>query len=248
MSAVPESALSLLPERTGAAADPAVAATAAAWEQAFPDAGMRSRVPRGAVLAEIGAPLTAVSVCLGGLVLVSGQMAGVTVPVEQTGRGYVVGLDSLWPDPSDGGGVLHRWQVRAVTAVDLLTVPRSRALTALSGDPVLGLTALAGMTRRLHDGLAAVEAQKHVPARLRLARYLLSVLEGGSRVLPLPKKDVAALLGVTQQSLSRLLRDLRADGVDVQGGTILCPDRDRLRRLCDPEDLWSDKDFADAAD
>ncbi|MBB6212370.1 Crp/Fnr family transcriptional regulator [Novispirillum itersonii] len=248
MSALHDPVPSPAPDRAAAAVDPAVAATAGAWEQAFPEPGLRSRVPRGAILAEIGTPLTAVSVCLNGLLLVSGQMAGMVVPVEQTGRGYVVGLDGLWPDRPEADVAVHRWQVRAVTGVDLLTVPRSRALAVLSADPVLGLTALAGLTRRLHDGLAAVEAQKHVPARLRLARYLLSVLDGGSRVLPLPKKDVAALLGVTQQSLSRLLRDLRADGVDVQGGAILCPDRDRLRRLCDPEDLWSDKDFADVGD
>lgn len=247
MPVLRNSALPLPSEGGGPAADPAVAGTAAAWERAFPDPALRRRAARGAVLVEVGAPLTAVTVCLSGLLLVSGQMAGAMVPVEQAGRGYVAGLDSLWPDRPDGTA-LHRWQVRAVTAVDLLTVPRSRALSALEADPVLGVAALAGLTRRLHDGLAAVEAQKHVPARLRLARYLLSVLDGGSRVLPLPKKDVAALLGVTQQSLSRLLRDLRADGVDVQGGTILCPDRDRLRRLCDPDDLWSDKDFADGID
>lgn len=246
MPVLRNSVFSSPPDGADLAADPAVAVTATAWEQAFPDPALRSRAPRGAVLVEIGTPLTAVTVCLNGLLLVSGQMAGVLVPVEQAGRGYVAGLDSLWCDPPEGEAVPHRWQVRAVTAVDLLTVPRSQALSVLTADPVLGVSALAGLTRRLHDGLAAVEAQKHVPARLRLARYLLSVLDGGSRVLPLPKKDVAALLGVTQQSLSRLLRDLRADGVDVQGGTILCPDRDRLRRLCDPDDLWSDKDFTDA--
>ncbi len=225
--------------------DPAVEATAAAWERVFPDPALRSRVPRGAVLADPGMPVTAVKVCLGGLVLISGQMAGVFAPVEQAGRGYVAGLEALG---SGGETGLHRWQVRAVTPVDVLTVPASRALAALAADPVLGLTVLAGLTRRLHDGLAAVEAQKHVPARLRLARYLLGVLDGGSRVLPLPKKDVAGLLGMTQQSLSRLLRELRQDGVDVQGAVIRCDDRDRLRRLCDPEDLWSDKDFADAGD
>lgn len=201
--------------------------------------GSRVRMPRGSVLAEIGAPLTDITLCLNGDLLVSGRIAGIDVPVEQAGRGLLIGLESACaPDPR------HRLGVRVIRAAEVVVVPLVRFLRALDDDAGLGLAVFGVLARRLDGCITAIESQKYVPARIRLARYLSGVLDSGSCVLPLPKKDIAALLGMTQQSLSRLLRDLRDDGIDVQGTAIRCRDRATLRRLCDPDDLWMAQDFS----
>lgn len=201
--------------------------------------GERTRVGRGTVLVEAGQPLERLALCLNGDLLVLHPLAGRLVPVEQAGRGVLIGLETACqPTPR------HALTIRVVRPAEVVWIALPRFRQALDENPELALAVFGVLASRLHSCIAAIETQKFVPARLRLARYLMAVLDGGSCVLPIPKKDVAALLGMTQQSLSRLLRDLREDGIDVQGNAIRCRDRDHLRRLCDPEEIWCAKDFA----
>lgn len=95
------------------------------------------------------------------------------------------------------------------------------------------------MLRSLSDRLVASEnrlalAGAEVP--VRLAEYLLTLPShattagGHPRVdWPLPKRDVAALLGTTPESLSRALARLREEGLVIPtGDAVVLPDLDAL--------------------
>ena len=95
------------------------------------------------------------------------------------------------------------------------------------------------MLRSLSDRLVASEnhlalAGAEVP--VRVAEYLLALpsqattAEGHPLVRwPLPKRDVAALLGTTPESLSRALARLRHEGLVIPAGeAVALPDLDAL--------------------
>src|SRR5690606_37350059 len=72
------------------------------------------------------------------------------------------------------------------------------------------------------------------PVAIRVAHYLLDLpgkakLDGVTVQLPLAKKDVASLLGITPESLSRQLGILQSAGViTVRGRSIEIHDPSRL--------------------
>ena len=72
----------------------------------------------------------------------------------------------------------------------------------------------------------------------RLARYLLDVSQGkDSFVLSLSKGDLASLLGMTQETLSRRLSSFHQEGIlELQGHRgIRIMDREALRAFGDDE-------------
>lgn len=94
--------------------------------------------------------------------------------------------------------------------------------------PSIGIRMLQGVSRRLDETEARLASVISGGVSSRLADYLLSLParpgpQGTVDVtLPLAKKDIAALLSTTPESLSRQLRRFTNSGVIVQG------DRNRL--------------------
>ena len=78
----------------------------------------------------------------------------------------------------------------------------------------------------------------------RLANYLLRQdrVQGGSGhvTLPLDKRTVASLLGMTPENLSRAFATLRPYGVKVEGGQVELTKPDDLRTLAKPTPLIDD--------
>ena len=124
--------------------------------------------------------------------------------------------------------------VDAVALADsMLVVYPARAINAMiDSDPHFARSLLASLSERMHNYVAEVEASALMSARQRLAAYLESLCraENGTRVrLPASKTVVAARLGVTKETFSRLLRELVHAGliaVDKRDITLL--DRPRL--------------------
>jgi len=81
----------------------------------------------------------------------------------------------------------------------------------------------------------------------RLAAYLLRLRTesgGGEEVrLPVDKRTVAALLGMTPENLSRAFSALAAHGVEVSGRSIRIVDREALEGLAKPTPLIDDPKF-----
>jgi CRP/FNR family transcriptional activator FtrB len=78
----------------------------------------------------------------------------------------------------------------------------------------------------------------------RLANYLLREQQraGGGAVfdLPLDKKRLAALLGMTAENLSRAFRNLQGYGVRIDGARVTIVDQNDLRRFAKPDRLIDD--------
>lgn len=118
----------------------------------------------------------------------------------------------------------------------LLFFPRAAFRRLLSDNPSLALNMLGIMSRRLREFTQQVESLslKEVPARL--ASYLLT--RAPERVptptvrLPIPKAQLANLLGTIPETLSRILARMSTRGlIRVQGRQITLCDRQALEDL-----------------
>lgn len=128
-----------------------------------------------------------------------------------------------------------------VTALEpaSLCVFRHRDLGRLvTAHPSIALRMLQELSARLEETETRLNAATSADVSARLASYLLGLsgrhVDGGVEVeLPLAKKDVAALLDTTPESLSRQLRRLSDSGVIVlrRGRRIGLADLDALSRL-----------------
>ena len=127
----------------------------------------------------------------------------------------------------------------AATPTRLLAVAREPFLRLFDGDPSIGRRMVASLSARLVHLVGRVEELSALSAGARLARVLLDLpsrADGSSlRVeLPLAKKDLAAQLGITPETLSRLLRrwqDRRV--VSIDGARVEILDAARLIALAE---------------
>jgi len=109
--------------------------------------------------------------------------------------------------------------VDAVALADtLLVVVRAAPLLALiDADRLFARGMLASLSQRIHELVMDFEATTQHGARERLAAYLDSLappaVERPCVQLPASKTVVAARLGVTKETLSRLLRQLGEEGL-----------------------------------
>lgn len=98
--------------------------------------------------------------------------------------------------------------------------------TLIQRYPGIGLTMLRTLARRLHSTERMLVARTLTDVGARLAAYLLdcpATWEGdlATAHLPMPKKDVATLLGTTPETISRRLSTFERDGlIRVRGSAI----------------------------
>lgn len=129
--------------------------------------------------------------------------------------------------------VLRPAQVLSIPAVDL------RREAAREADLALALTAsLSGQVRRM---VRQVKNLKLRTSTQRLGCYLLSLAQAsgdhGRVMLPYDKRLIAVHLGMTPESLSRALGQLRPYGVEVRGRDVLLNDVAALTEACKPDRL-----------
>jgi len=124
----------------------------------------------------------------------------------------------------------------AVAVVDtrLVLVPAAPLLELLERDTHFARSLIASLCQRMHELVCDFEATTLHGATGRLAAYLESLADAPDAVrvtLPAAKKLIAARLGMTKETFSRVLRDLARDGlVRVAGSRIELLDRERLER------------------
>ena len=122
---------------------------------------------------------------------------------------------------------------------ELLEIEGKNLLRLFKADPRLAASMVSSMAIWLHGMIERVEELQVASAGARLARYLLKLPAKGAHdplelELPLAKKDLAAHLAITPETLSRLLRRWQDQGlVDSQGRKLLLLDSRVLTAVAD---------------
>jgi len=123
-----------------------------------------------------------------------------------------------------------------VEASTLLQIPIGLLLTELHKTPTLSLALLASMAQQYRYLVREIKGLRLRTASQRLALYLLHLSEkepaGSTLHLPYEKKLLAARLGMTPESFSRAIVELRHHGAEVQGNVIHITQLDKLHRFC----------------
>lgn len=137
-----------------------------------------------------------------------------------------------------------RYPVTATALVDteLLGVSSSAVLDLLDRDPSFARRMLANMAVRLRRLIRDVEAYSLRSSMQRVVGFLLHAVqddpgpEGECTIrLPMRKHVLASRLNIAPETLSRILRELTADGlISVRGHQITLRDVPRLRERLDP--------------
>lgn len=122
---------------------------------------------------------------------------------------------------------------------ELLEIEGGNLLRLFERDPRLARSMVSSMAIWLHGLAERIEELQVSSAGARLARYLLKLPAKGTRdplevELPLAKKDLAAHLAITPETLSRLLRRWQDQGIaDTRGKQILLLDSRVLTAIAD---------------
>jgi len=125
----------------------------------------------------------------------------------------------------------------AVALADTMLVvfPSPAVIALLEHDPSFARGLLDSLSERMHNMVAEIEASTLLSARQRVAAYLesLAVEQSDDRArLPATKTVIAARLGVTKETFSRLLRELANQGlIEVEKRDIVLHDRSGLAAI-----------------
>ena len=107
----------------------------------------------------------------------------------------------------------------AMGSCTLLHVPQAAMLALLEHQPVYWREIALLMSHKLRLSLINIEQMSLMPASARLAHRLLMIAEGygeieqARRELQLPQEDLAAMLGLSRQTINSLLKSLEQQGI-----------------------------------
>ncbi len=185
------------------------------------------RVRRGQVLFHEGEPCAAMFVIVEGSVKV--------FKLAPDGRERVLNVFRPWDAFAEAalfGDAVYPAGAQALSPGLLVTLPRAPLLALLRAEPEICLRLLASLSVKLKVLTQRLEVTSFQGVAARLAAYLLAERrEQGQPLvrLPLSKKDLAAYLAMSPETLSRLLAALRASEIVLARG--------RHVHLVDPDAL-----------
>jgi CRP/FNR family transcriptional regulator, transcriptional activator FtrB len=130
---------------------------------------------------------------------------------------------------------------RTLVPSRVLLVPASDLRAIFRSDPEFAVSIVGELAGAFRSMARHAKNLKLRTSRERIACYLLkqSQLAGGADrfVLQVEKRLVASYLGMTPENLSRALKTLVADGVEMKGQTVTITDRAKLMAACPPDIL-----------
>ena len=133
----------------------------------------------------------------------------------------------------------HAYPVHAMALVrsEVIAIPNQPVLEVLENSTEACFQLMRGLSTRLREKIAEIDALTLQNAGLRLVNYIMQFLPVGATTpqrleLPAAKQVVAARLSIQPETLSRLLGQLEASGViRVSGREIHIADVERLRNI-----------------
>lgn len=190
--------------------------------------------PKGSVLFEQGAKATKLHVLIGGTVELYARHSDRECGIMLLRRGDVfMPAAALYKEP-----YLNSARTLSTSRLLLLNIPAVRQLASAS--PTFGQRisrVLAGHFRMCVRQI--VDLKCRAPAE-RLAAFLLRLVDNteGVAELPMSKRQLAARLGMTPETLSRALTKISDHGLLVQGHSITVRDRGRIEAFCGEEPYY----------
>lgn len=136
---------------------------------------------------------------------------------------------------------VYLMSARTLYASRLLLVPAEILRDTITRDAAFGSAMVGELVRAFRTAIKSAKNQKLRTGTERLANYLLQLhVESGEPerlTLPIEKRLLASLLGMTPENLSRAFATLRPYGVRVDGPTVHLAKIDDLRALAKPTPL-----------
>lgn len=183
------------------------------------------RVEPGTRVASAGEVVTQVLIVREGEIELFGRAPGerrVLMTVVRTG-GVIADIPVLLEGPMPFDAV-------AVQPSTLLTMDREAWVEVLRRSPGLSLRWMRSIARRLDADRRRLLTITTKPLRAQLATLLLEHAEtgpDGQRIVRLTHSTLAQLLGARRPSVSRVMRELRAEGMvaSAYGATVLCDEK-----------------------
>lgn len=196
-------------------------------------------VAAGGAVVRRGAPVRHLTVLVrGGLEIGLSSADGRRMVIGQLTPGMAVGLAALL----DARSSLQ--DARASVDSVVMFIPRAELLAAARDLPELAEALLRHLAGRVRTLLTAYADRSLMPLRPRLAALLLRLAKaagasqqpaGATVALAMAQDDLAAMLGVTRQHLSPVLKQLERERlVDLGYRRITLPDPAGLSRIVDP--------------
>jgi len=189
------------------------------------------RLKRGGIVCRRGEPLE----CFFGVAF------GQVKLVLRAGNGEQRVLRIVGTGDTFGEALVLRPRANPLDAIALsdalvIAFPARPIAVLLERDAHFARGMFARLAERMHELVAEIETGTLLNARQRIAAYLTGLAGPASRVrLPVTKTLIASQLGVTKETLSRLLREFCDHGlIDVQNRTIIVRDRARLAAVAQP--------------
>ncbi|TAK85016.1 MAG: Crp/Fnr family transcriptional regulator [Betaproteobacteria bacterium] len=183
-------------------------------------------MPRGSAVARRGEEIPGLMAVAYGLVKLSLRGEASEKVLRLIGAGDTFGEAVLFlekPLPVD---------ITALADTLIVVVPADPLLVMIDSEPGFARAMLAAMSQRLHALVTDFEAATVHRANERLAAYLVSLVDPdgpSTATLPASKTVIAARLGITKETLSRLLRRFAQEGLIAVGRRqITLLDRERL--------------------
>lgn len=170
----------------------------------------------GAALFHMGAPNEGVY-CIrhGAVKMIKYDPTGNQRIVRVLKKGDVAGIESAFADRYEHTAI-------AVGDVRACRVPIShfRNFVSTHGSLQMRLLQTSQATLRETESWLSELTAGNLPARTRMARLLLRlrVTDGGDRIHRFGVEDMAAILGIAAETVSRIVSDLVREGILVKGG------------------------------
>lgn len=192
--------------------------------------------PRGVVLyAEGETPRGVYILCSGEVRLTAGSNHGSEVILRVAGRGDILGLsNTLSREP-------HRVRAQTLSACQIGFVPRLQFLQFFRAHPDVALRIAEYLSLELQGAWEQIQLVTLAPSsNAKLIRFLLawaanhgqSFAEGTSLALYMTHEEIAQSIGVSRETVSRALAELRADNlIQFTRGHILLLNPEKLKLL-----------------
>jgi CRP-like cAMP-binding protein len=137
---------------------------------------------------------------------------------------------------------------RALTTTKIVNFEQAAVRSAMASSSALATNILKAMSGQWRMAVRSILDLNCRTAAQRLASFLLRLADlqsdSAAPSLPIAKRHLAARLGMTAETLSRMLQVVAQNGLYLRGRTIIVHDRQRILDFCGPDPYPSRDDSA----